>query len=217
MLGDQIFSQSDVLRMGWTKKLIDDFLPNPILQPNPMYKRAAPMKTWQRVDVLQIMERDDFKAAFEKATKRKESARKAVLTKEVETQKAAEAFAKTIDIKIIPDDLLIESAKRNAFEVRNRRSRFFKEILDIDEVISYVDYNDPDEATLKRWVVNYIRHCLTKYDHELCIMQTRLEGKVGVQNTYSCFKDMLLSRIAEAYPKYQDECVRQMSLNAEAS
>lgn len=204
--GTEMFSQNDILSMGWTQKLVQTFLPDPILKPNPKYKNAAPMKLWKKDDVLKIMENDDFKEALSKAQTRKASAKKAAMTKNQKTQAAAEEIAKHIQIKHINDEALVHRAKYNAYE--NKRD-FLERRYGI-ATIYFKDFKDPDEQTLNRWIVNYIRHCLTQYDNEIPLMKWKLRGKTGIDDTYTTFRNTILSKIAEEYPKYKDECFRQM-------
>lgn len=49
-------TQSEILGMGWPKSLIEKYLPDPTLKPNPRYKKAAHMKLWNRQDVLDAMD-----------------------------------------------------------------------------------------------------------------------------------------------------------------
>ncbi len=56
----------------------------------------------------------------------------------------------------------------------------------------------PDEVIL-RWMVNFIRHNLTRYDTKLDLWK----GKTGISTEYPRFRNGVLSKIAE-------ECRRQM-------
>lgn len=67
-------------------------------------------------------------------------------------------------------------------------------------------FQRPNDDTLNRWCVNYIRHQLTTYDNELY----NLIGKIGRDDAYENFKKAVLEKIAEKYPKYADECKRQI-------
>ena len=100
---EEFVNQSELLEMGWTKSLIQQFLPEPILKPNPYYRSGPPMKKWNRDVVLEVMGQDDFKVALEKTAKRKKAAAKAVKTKEENLEALAEDFAKSINIKLIED------------------------------------------------------------------------------------------------------------------
>lgn len=188
-------TQSEILGMGWTKSLIEKYLPAPTLKPNPRYKKAAPMKLWNRQDVLDAMDSEVFKAAMEKTIKRKTAAEKACATKAKKTVEEMTAVGNGLKIKIIPDD-----------DLRQRTLRA-KQNWAIDHGnIEFIPYaSDITPETMERWIVNYIRHNLVKYDTAL----ERLYGKCGRYEAYPEFKRIVLEKIAGAYPKYAEECKRQ--------
>ena len=194
--GNDTLTQSDILELGWTKSMIGKYLPDPTLKPNPRYKKAAPMKLWNRQDVLDAMDSEVFKAAMEKACKRKAAAEKACATKAKRTAEEMTAVGNGLKIKIIPDDNLRQRtlcAKQNwAIEHGN-----FESIPCASEITP---------ETMERWIVNYIRHNLVKYDTAL----ERLYGKCGRYDAYPGFKRIVLEKIAAAYPKYTEECKRQI-------
>lgn len=210
----EMVTQSAVLEMGWTKTLIERYLPKPILRENYYYKCAAPVKLFEKAVVLKIMETDEVKAALEKAKKRKGSAQKGVETKAKALKEEMLEVARTMHILIIPDDELIQKtikAKQNWYNYNAMRRHCYYDydtaIYDDDEYDTAI--YDVDENTLNRWVVNYIRHNLVSYDEEL----HNVKGKVGILKSYPLFKSEILRRIAEAYPKYADECNRQIRDN----
>lgn len=199
---EDLVNQTELLEMGWTKTLIQQFLPEPILMPNPYYKSGPPMKKWNRDIVLGIMEQDDFKVALEKANQRKKAGIKAVKTKEENLKALAEDFAKSINIKLIEDDEVLQrKAKQNAYR------QFLEHKKDGEYYYrTFADFTSANEETVNRWVVNYIRHRLTEYDKKLL----KFAGKIGKDNAYCTFRNLLLEQIAETYPKYVEECKLQM-------
>lgn len=224
----QMITQSTILAMGWTKTMIKNLLPEPTERPNPHYKCAAPMKLWEQDKVLEVMETEDFKKALEKASKRKNAAKSAVKTKEKRLKEKMVEIANSFEIRIIPDDELIEKVlKHNEERIENnlwQSMLYYERKVDryiYDEFESYDDvcqeYEDacyeyenftlrtPNEETLMRWVVNYIRHNLISYDSTLFDNK----GKVGKDEAYPIFKKAVLDRIAATYPKYAAECQRQ--------
>lgn len=224
----QMITQSTILAMGWTKTMIKNLLPEPTERPNPHYKCAAPMKLWEQDKVLEVMETEDFKKALEKASKRKNAAKSAVKTKEKRLKEKMVEIANSFEIRIIPDDELIEKVlKHNEERIENnlwQSMLYYERKVDryiYDEYESYDDvcqeYEDacyeyenftlrtPNEETLNRWVVNYIRHNLVNYDYTL----GENRGKVGKDEAYPVYKKAVLERIATVYPKYAAECKRQ--------
>ena len=197
----ELFTQSDILNMGWTKALINKFLPDPILKQNPMYKSATPMKLWPKDTVLQTMDTPEFKDAAEKAAQRQSAARKAVDTKMENTMNDTEDFVRSVKIKVIDNEKLIRKARDNAFQLYKQRHN--------NEFTSgKYFFQEADKQTIDRWVVNYIRHNLTEYDAKLFLNR----GKVGRIDAAFLLKNLILDRIAEFYPDYKDECIRQKTI-----
>ena len=194
--GNDTLTQSEILELGWTKSLIGKYLPNPTLKPNPRYKKAAPMKLWNRQDVLDAMDSEVFKAAMEKASKRKAAAEKACATKAKKTVEEMTAVGNGLKIKIIQDDDLRQRTLRAKQNWAIEHGNF--------ESIPYA--SDITSETMERWIVNYIRHNLVKYDTAL----ERLYGKCGRYEAYPEFKRIVLEKIAAAYPTYAEECKRQI-------
>ena len=195
-----MISQASVLGRGWTKGMISALLPPPLERENPHYKKAAPMKLWEFETVEAVEQTDEYKTAKEKADSRRLSAKKAVQTKTEKLDDELTAFANSIKVNVISDCDLISrtiDAKNEWFE----RISWYR--LD-----GYFDDRDaaeaPDEVKV-RWIVNYIRHNLTDYDEELY----SVKGKCGISALYSKYKNMILDKIAAAYPKYAEECERQ--------
>lgn len=196
----QMITQSTILAMGWTKTMIKNLLPEPTERPNPHYKCAAPMKLWEQEKVLEVMETEDFKKALEKASKRKNAAKSAVKTKENLLLNEINKLVENIEIKVIPDDKLIKktiAAKNLWYSYQDdMRGTFYEH---------RVYRNSIDDCTLARWVVNYIRHNLVKYDQTM----ENIKGKIGKDKAYFVFKKAVLDKIASVYPQYAAECQRQ--------
>lgn len=181
---------------GWTKSIMDKMLPEPRLCTNPRYKCAPQMKLYDRNVVIAIMDTEEFKNAFAKAQKRKQGAVKAVETKTKQLEKELTEFMKTISVEVIED------AEKLQNMVLNAKAAWIKHK-------TYNGWNSsqyiPPEV-MERWTVNYIRHNLVEYDAGLDI----LFGRVGTGQLYGKFKKEILRRIADAYPTYEAECLRQI-------
>ena len=225
---NQMITQTTILAMGWTKTMIKNLLPAPTEKPNPHYKCASPMKLWEEEKVLEIMETDDFKKALEKANKRKNAAKSAIATKEKRLKEKMLEKANNFNIIVIPEDELIENVlndNKNRIEnnlydymnycerkLDNYKSDWFESFDEINEeyekaCLEYENFtfHIPNEETLNRWVVNYIRHNLISYDSTLLDNK----GKIGKDEAYLTFKKAVLDRISVIYPKYAVECQRQ--------
>lgn len=57
----QQFSQSQLLGMGFTRKMIETLLPPPTVEVNPFFKNGAPMKLWDKSVVDAAMKTDTFR------------------------------------------------------------------------------------------------------------------------------------------------------------
>lgn len=217
-----MITQSTILEMGWTKSMITRLLPEPILKPNPHYRSAAPMRIWKKQDVLDAMETENFKLELEKANKRKISSKKAQNTKSHNLAEKMKQIAEGITVSILPQEEL------EAKTLKHQESRIYEHISNeteylerhcnssesyeayersLEEMENFRMHRPSNEATMHRWIVNYIRHNLIAYDQNI----RNLKGKIGKEEAYIIFKLAVLEKISEAYPCYTDECNRQIT------
>lgn len=194
------YTQKDLLESGWTKTLIKNFLPAPELKDNPIYRSAPKMKIWRREDVEKAMKSKDYQEAKAKADKRRKASQKAIDTKNAKLEIWIQEKLSAVQIKVIAyEDLRRRtiSAKQNWYNYQT----------DLRNNFEYRNTAmDADDGTIKRWMVNFVRHNLTKYDETLFQMR----GKVGKKEKYLQYRDGVLSKIAEAYPYLANECQRQI-------
>lgn len=192
MTENTLLKQSDILARGWTKKMIDAFLSDPVLKNNP-YNARSKIKLYAENDVLKAEQTDAFKIAFEKAEKRRNAARKAVLTKKTKLENEMQYAADHIHVLQKP----IKDIRRMTLQAVQHRA--------IEKgSVEFVADCAPEE-TVRRWMVNHIRHNMTEYDSALLIVN----GKVGKDEAYRKFKNIVLDKIAEAYPELAEECEKQ--------
>ena len=190
-------TQTALIEMGWTKTMIGELLPEPELKRNPRYKCASPMKLWPVETVETAMETTEYKTAIEKAEKRRAAAKKADETKTANAVALAVSLAEKITVKVIPEELLLSrtlAAKQAWYDIHD-----------------YYDFPreayGADEATMARWMVNYIRHNLTEYDRTL-YDHLHIRTQKGWL-IYAEIKRATLDKIAQAYPSLADEANRQ--------
>lgn len=192
--------------MGFTEKLVRDFLPEPELVPNPNYRRAAPMKLWKRQDVEEAMEKKECKEALAdaiaKRQKRSAAAKKAVKTKtdqlmEQVKEQITKIHVERVDMWQLKEDTLL-SKQEWYDDVSYMRDR--------EAASAY----GADEETVERWMVNYIRHNLTRYDAKLFQLTEETRGKTGKHQAYFAFFKAIMSGIKEIYPELEEECDRQV-------
>lgn len=190
-------TQFALMERGWTKKLISDFLPEPEIKSNPFRRSGPPMKLWSVPDVEQAEKTEAFQHAKEESGKRKLSAKKGAATKADKLMAEIDRAITEIKVREIPDDEL----RHRAWSAKSQWCEKQPDPIHLcsAEVIG--------EATMARWIVNYIRHNLTKYDKT--IYET--SGKVGARAAYVKYKTAVLCKIAEIYPKYKEECQKQVN------
>lgn len=225
----EYITQKTLISWGWTDKMIQELLPEPRTAPNPHYRCAGPMRLWDKKLVMQIMATDEFAAALEKANIRKASAKKGVETKKANLIEMAIECGKNADITILDDEVLRERVVQSHEEYHldslynwiyylerkmTKREISYGELLEIEEEIRETEYEidnlqykAPNAPELfNKWIVNYIRHNLTRYDNILY----GYRGRVGVDEAYYYLKENILLKIAEVYPAYANECYRQI-------
>jgi hypothetical protein len=192
------FTKAGLKERGWTDSLIRDFLPDPVLRKNPVYKSAAPMKLWYLEDIKKAEDTEEFVIRQEKASKLSQT------RKSIADQKRAALLASIDSVEI--------SVKY--YEPQEIRERVLKAKQAWYQEVS-MRHMDPDcgnaydpsisEETIRRWEVNYIRHHLTKYDKKI----KGLFNKVGKQQAYELLRTKTLDAIACVYPYLADECESQ--------
>lgn len=189
-------TKTQVKELGFSDRLIDSLLPEPELRDNPFYRFAgAPMKLWRKDDVDRAMDTDEFREHLKKREKRSQAARKAVETKRKRTMEHVEELIPQIRVQGGWTEEEIRDAARRSHN---------------DWEIAKGNYGDlsfmcTDKPTVDRWMVNFVRHELTDYDHELYDMK----GMTGVDEAHDLYHDAVLSAIAKAYPFLKKECNRQ--------
>lgn len=190
MMNDVKYTQSHLLWLGFSKKLIEDLLPEPILRRNPHYSKGSPMKLYDGNAVETAMKTEVFLKHKEGSAKRKEAAQRAVETKISNLIAVMEEKAKNIQVHKVEDVLSeVLEDKYDTYE---------------SDFSGYNPY-DADENTKRRWAVNYIRHNLTSYDFDLY----RMAGKPGCDRAYDVYKNGVLDKIADVYPEFKEECESQ--------
>lgn len=187
-------SISGLKSLGWSDSMIRDLLPAPEERPNPHYRKAAPMKLWSRELVTSVMATNDYKVALSRISRRRSAALRVAKTKTELLMANALDMANAVTIRIISE----EGLKQNTLSAKK---------IWYDYKGSWLCVSSVDDATMERWIVNYIRHNLVRYDESL----TEFFGKVGKTSAYFVFKRRLLERIAEAYPLHASECYRQVA------
>jgi hypothetical protein len=183
---------------GWTDKLIKEFLPAPDLtKPNPNYKSGPPMLLFAIDRIEKIEQTEEFKAQQPDTEKRKAAAKKAVETKLQQLWK----WLDTVEIRVPVFDKskLIKRACDHYNDMQEERE------FEGRSTCGMTATADSDPKFLERICVNYLRHCLTKYEEHL----DEMSGKVGFGDGYEEIRRKIFSKISENYHWLTDECKRQ--------
>ena len=201
--GIEYYTETDVINLGFTKGMIEEFLPAPVIKTNIYHKYGPKMHLYKVEDVESVMETEECKEKLEKAKiRRKKMGDKRREINERKREKLVEEITEAVmkvEVPIITEKELKKrtlKAKQKWYD--EQHSRNWKRY-------DYTSAYTADEKTIKRWEVNYVRHRLTNYEGLL----NQIKGCVGVNSAYYTLKDYMLDKSAEAYPYLQEECIRQ--------
>ena len=183
---------------GWTDKLIETFAPVPDLtKPNPNYRSSPPMLLFNLEKIERIEQTEEFKIEQARATKRKLSAKKAVKTKREQMWE----WLNTVQIHV-PTYEKAKLIKRACDHYNYMREE--REINGRSTSGRMATINS-EKKFIERICVNYLRHCLTKYEEYL----DEMSGKVGFAEGYEEIRRKIFNKISEKYQWLEHECNRQ--------
>ena len=182
---------SKLKERGWTTALVKRFLGEPDeLRANPHFRSGPKMKLYNRQRVDEVEASEEYRDAQESRRGRQAAVQKSLDTK----RRQIEEYVARVKIEVpeLSEDELI----RRACDNYNYHSSGNNE-----------NWASPtsDREFLDRICVNYLRHCLTKYETHLA----EIAGKVGVRNAYLEIKTKVLEAIGETYDWLWVECSRQ--------
>ncbi len=187
---------TEVKSRGFNDKLIAKLLPEPLLKDNPYYKKAAKMKLYKESDVEKAMETEEFQSYQMVRVKRQESAQKGIETKRKKLLKDVNSDIKEINIE------RISIGELRTLAIRERDDYYFEHRNKYEGYSAY----GADDATVTRWMVNFVRHHLTDYEDKLW----KIYKRVGKDEGYFIIRNNILLKIAEVYPELAEECKNQM-------
>jgi len=183
-----MLSSSGLIERGWTATLIARYLGDPDkFAVNPHY-RSGPMVRLYALERVERKEHEDaVRAALEKIAARRPA-------RQAASKKAAQAKA----------DALVEGIGRIRIHVRRiDLAKLRKAAIDhwerrkVDRGDYMADGHGADEATIRRWMENYVRHCLTQYDDVI----EQLFGLVGRDRAYELLRTRTDEAISRVYPE----------------
>lgn len=103
------YSKAELIERGWTKRLIDECLPLPLLKTNPHYYSAPPMQLWSESTVLAAEQDERVQAAMGKTNERRSYKKE---KKENERKEMRESVESLIPDNPIDEYPLARSIKR---------------------------------------------------------------------------------------------------------
>ena len=179
------YTYSNLSKMGFTKKLIEEHLHEPLLKDNPHYRMGPKMKLYLAKDVEKFMKTDIFLNYQESRKNRVNAPIKNASKRREENYRYIDDEISQITVKRVPLDEL----ERLTIEAKVDWLLWTRD--------DFYGFDDLSDETLARWMINYIRHNLTNYDEIL----DNIKGKFGVEEAYIKYKKILMLKIKEVYPE----------------
>lgn len=185
------FNETALKKRGWRESMIARFLGGPEeIPPKSLRRRERRQKLYLRARVEEAEKSDDFKAALARANAQAGARSRASLAAhDIKRQELLEEI-KGIVVEVPRHSM--QSVRIAAIEHWKKRRR-------------RRDASSADEKTVRRWMVNYLRHQCTFYDGHL----RTLKGRVGKPVAAALIKTAALRAISEKYPELRGECERQ--------
>jgi len=188
-------------KRGWTDTIVRKLLGAPdATRPNSHCGSAAPVRLYLQARVNAIEQSEEWPALAQKVSARRSAAEKGTQTKRENLLKYVDTVS--IHVTVVSMDEATRSACEN-FNDTKMTNALKRGHCEFHEATL-----ESDPLFLQRITVNYLRHGLTRYDHEL----GQLVGKVGVRDAYSVLSQKVFAAIAAAYPELAEECRRQEEL-----
>lgn len=187
---------SELKKRGWTRGMIEKYLPAPTEARNPIYRNAAPMKLYDLDAVKAYEETEAFADALNKRKNREQGAKNGLQTKQRNTEELAG------NLSVALREITIEQARTNAIaEAKNRA----KERAENNGECFWWNEKQISQETINRWTVNYLRHVCSAYEGNI----SETKKRIGHEEAYSIIRNKVLEAIGEAYPELREECEQQ--------
>lgn len=186
---------------GWTPAIVRNLLGEPDLWGRNARDRAMPAVRLYGADRVEVAERGTKFAAARRAALR----RGVATVREGSTGRSAALLAMVRATPIVVPRLAPRTLAERAVRHRN--------LIDEKYARGRAGYaSEPatlagaDPAALPRWMVNYLRHALTRYDDLL----QGLAGGDGREEAEALLRRRVYGAIAAVYPELGAECRRQL-------
>jgi hypothetical protein len=195
--GEGWMSGSALAERGWTVAAIRRFLGEPDRTvPNPAFRTAGPMRLFRLERVVAAEQTEPWQRWRERFVQRSARSRAVAATKRAEL--LADIAALDIRVPVMSMETLTGLAVAHRNEVVRSRP---------GPRARPVTAAETDAATLRRWMVGYLRHRTTVHNATLDRMYARVgraEATVAIRNT-------VFAVIATTYPALADETRRQVA------
>lgn len=189
---DDVYSQSDLLEMGWTKTMINQLLPKPMFVENPHDPGFAPMKLWWKSYVDAVMETEDYFCAKSILEQKQEKVRKTRAKRAAVQRPVTEEEMDKIKVRIVPEKEIIHLALKERAEA----------LMDKNDYMGAAKIMASGVSTRARLAVEYA------FNHLLeCPSDPKL---ISVKRRKETIRAIGLMKIAATYPYYASECKRQL-------
>lgn len=225
---DYILKQ-DLIEKGWTRSLIDKFAGNP-----DKFRRHVGHKNqlclYNSKRISSIEESKEFREALELSVARRKKIQETKKTNTEKTLTAKQIFLESkiktivsdysnidIDVRLVPVEGIEVAALQDWNDWVNDRIDYFLRKHDL----RWEDFSEETVCT-NRMAVNYIRHRLTNYEDKLGFLNglssSLQEFGIVFSEYHLCYKLLKTATnraIADQYPKFSNECYRQISIMEE--
>lgn len=199
------YNETELVRRGWTKAGVRDFLGEPDWRPNfAMYGEVKQYRLYSEERVHQTEETESFKEWFEKAQVRKEKARdkanKFYDAKEEEYYREREEYLvellEYVNRKYEKISVRLNNNMPRLDKIRKTAEDDFKPSLSANPFFSETPQEWSDRTT-----INYIRHNLSDYEHVI------YDCSVG---RYLAISKKIHYLIGMRFPELQDGCAKRV-------
>jgi hypothetical protein len=187
---EQWITKADLLQRGWSTHSIDKFLPPPFVAGDSLRRFKSTTQLWP----LNLVEQQENSDTFRQDVDKKHL--KADRTPFAKQRQHLLSLVERCQITI--PRLSYNRIRKATFA--SRQAFFSFHGMDTSAL------SHASNAVTLRWQVNYIRHELTCYD-DIC---EQLAWHVGKTQAHRLLKNRVLAVIAQTYPKFREECERQM-------
>lgn len=185
------FTKTKLKRRGWSETLIKTKLGDAHKRvKNPFNSNASDLLLWEEKAVIEKEQDQDFQTHLARREKQSN------LMKSRSEKSRQELFSEieSMDINIA----IMGAEELKDFAIKEWRK----------EKRGNVPFcpSKAHSQTLARWMVNYIRHNLTRYDQKL----EEIIGKTGRKEAVTLIRQRVFKEIARTYPEFSAECQRQL-------